>query len=143
MSPSLYFAYGSNMDRAHMTRMCPRAKAYGPARIKNYRFFITASGHGSIAPHRGANAWGVLWHVTAVDVAALDRYEDLAGGLYRQEMLPVHHDEKLLSALVYIATDTTPGRARPQYRAQVIGAAREWKLPEDYVRDLERAFGPG
>lgn len=138
----LYFAYGSNMDRAHMTRMCPRAKAYGPARIKHYRFFITVSGHGSIAPHRGANVWGILWRVTAIDAAALDRYEDVAGGLYRQEMLPVHHDEKLLSALVYIATDATPGRASPRYRAQVIGAAREWKLPGDYVHALQRAFGP-
>jgi len=139
---SLYFAYGSNMDRAHMARMCPRAKAYGSARIKHYRFFITASGHGSIRPHRGANLWGVLWRVTAVDVAALDRYEDVAGGLYRHEMLPAHYDEKLLSALVYIATDATPGRASPRYRAQVIGAAREWNLPDDYVRALERAFGP-
>ncbi len=80
--------------------------------------------------------------MTAVDIAALDRYEDVAGGLYRQEMLPVHYDEKLLSALVYIATDATPGRARPRYRAQVIGAAREWKLPDDYIRVLEGAFGP-
>jgi len=139
---SLYFAYGSNMDRAHMAQMCPRAKTYGTARIKHYRFFITASGHGSITPHRGANVWGVLWRVTAIDISALDRYEDVAGGLYRQDMLPVHHDEKLLSALVYIASDTTPGRARPQYRAQVIGAAREWKLPDDYVHALERALGP-
>ena len=139
---SLYYAYGSNMDREHMARICTRAKAYGLARIKHYRFVITAGGHGSIAPHRGANVWGVLWRVTAVDVAALDRYEDLANGLYRQEMLPVHHDEKLLSALVYIATNATPGRASPRYRALVIGAAREWKLPDDYVRDLERTFGP-
>ena len=139
---TLYFAYGSNMDGAHMARMCPRAKAYGPARIKHYRFFVTASGHGSIAPHRGANLWGVLWRVTAVDVAALDRYEDVGGGLYGRENLPVHYDEKLLIALVYIATDATHGRASPRYRAQVIGAAREWKLPDDYVSALERAFGP-
>jgi hypothetical protein len=131
------------MDRAHMARMCPRAQAYGPARIKHYRFFITTSGHGSIAPHRGADLWGVLWRVTAPDVAALDRYEDVAGGLYRHELLPVHHEEKLLQALVYIANDATPGRARPQYRAQVIGAAHAWNLPGDYVRALERAFGPG
>lgn len=139
---SLYFAYGSNVDCAHMAQMCPRAKAYGPARIKHYRFFITASGHGSIAPHRGANLWGVLWRVTAIDVAALDHYEDVGGGLYGQEKLPVHYEEKLLSALVYIASDATPGRASSRYRAQVISAARKWKLPGDHVRALECAFGP-
>ena len=138
----LYFAYGSNMDRAHMARMCPQAKAYGTGRIAHYRFFITASGHGSIAPFRGANVLGVLWRVSAIDIAALDRYEEVAGGLYEQAMMPVKHDEKLLRALVYVAKDATPGRASPRYRAQVIGAAREWKLPDDYVRALERAFGP-
>jgi gamma-glutamylcyclotransferase (GGCT)/AIG2-like uncharacterized protein YtfP len=111
------------MDRAHMARMCPRAKAYGPARIKHYRFFITASGHGSIVAHRGANVWGVLWRVTSIDIAALDRYEDLAGGLYRQEMLPVHHDENSERAGLYAADRRRAGESR--YRAQVVGAARE------------------
>ena len=132
-----YFAYGSNMDRAHMAMLCPRAEALGAARIDHHRFFIAAGGYGSIAPRRGATVHGVLWRITARDRLALDGYEAVGDGLYQPAALPVHHGGKLLRALVYLANDAKPGRPSARYRAAVIAAARQWKLPEDYVLALE------
>ena len=49
----LYFAYGSNMNRAAMTRRCPNARAIGPAMLEGYRFFVGLEGWGSVAPRAG------------------------------------------------------------------------------------------
>jgi cation transport regulator ChaC len=135
-----YFAYGSNMDRAHMAKLCPEAEALGPARIDQHRFFIAAGGYGSIAPKRGATVHGVLWRITARDRIALDGYEAVGDGLYQPASLPVHHGDKLLRALVYVANDARPGRAGEKYVAAVLAAARTWELPEDYVGALERSM---
>jgi len=78
-----------------------------------------------------------LWRITARDRLALDSYEAVGDGLYQPAALPVHHGDKLLRALVYVANDARPGRASARYREAVIAAARQWKLPADYVRALE------
>jgi cation transport regulator ChaC len=136
----LYFAYASNMDREHMTKLCPQAEALGLARIDNHRFFVAAGGYGSIAPRRGASVLGVLWRISAKDRVALDRYESVETGLYRAATLTVHHADKLLKALVYIASNATPTRPRPAYRQMVLMAARDWGLPDEYIDGLEQAM---
>jgi hypothetical protein len=133
-----YFAYGSNMDRAHMARLCPAAEALGLAHLDNWHFFVARGGFASIAPRRGLRVLGVLWRITASDRIALDGYEAVGDGLYQPTLLPVHHGDKLLRALGYVASDPTPGRPRPKYRELVLAAARDWRLPESYLRELER-----
>mgnify|MGYP001609277576 CR=1 FL=1 len=91
----LYLAYGSDMDRAHMAKLCPRAEALGPAHIDHHRFFVAAGGYGSIAPKRRATLHGVLWRITPRDRVALDGYEAVGDGLYQPAALPVHHGDKL------------------------------------------------
>lgn len=132
-----YFAYGSNMDRAHMAKLCPQAEPLGLAELRHHRFFIAAGGYASIAPRRGASVHGILWRILARDRIKLDRYESVETGLYRHAALPVHWNGKLLRALVYVANDERPARASVGYRGAVLGAARDWALPEDYVRALE------
>lgn len=136
----IYFAYGSNMDRALMRRLCPSAKESGAAVLAGYRFVITADGYASIVRRAGEAVYGVLWRVTERDVAALDAYEGLERGLYRKAWLPVcaAGRAKRFAALVYIARPRGEGRPRPGYLDRVIAAAREWGLPEDYVRSLMR-----
>ncbi|MEX0590634.1 MAG: gamma-glutamylcyclotransferase family protein [Xanthobacteraceae bacterium] len=133
-----YFAYGSNMDRAHMAQLCPQAEALGPARLDNHRFFIAHGGYGSIAPKRGAAVHGVLWRITARDRVALEAYEQIGDGLYQHATLPVHVGDKLLRALVYVANDARPARPSAKYCEFVLAAARHWNFPDDYARALER-----
>jgi gamma-glutamylcyclotransferase (GGCT)/AIG2-like uncharacterized protein YtfP len=134
----LYFAYGSNMDRVHMTRLCRGAEAVGVAQAENHIFYIAAGGFASLAPRRNSRVHGVLWRISARDLPKLDAYESVQSGLYRPAAIPVHHGGKFLRAMIYYAVEAKPGRPKPGYQEKVVAAAREWDLPADYVGELEK-----
>ena len=133
-----YFAYGSNMSRALMGRRCPTAAAIGPARLEGWRFLVTLDGFASVAPAPGAVVHGVLWRLTARDLAALNAYESLDSSLYVRRTLKVRLGDRAVQALVYVGRERRPGKPRPGYQRVVVDAAREWELPERYVQSLER-----
>ena len=135
---SLHFAYGSNMSRALMGMRCPGAGAIGTAALRGWRFVITADGVGSIARRPGAVVHGVLWRLGPRDLAAINAYEDLDAGLYTRRLLPVRCDGRLAPALLYIARWRGQGVPRPGYMSVVVEAAREWDLPDVYIRSLQR-----
>jgi hypothetical protein len=134
----LHFAYGSNMDRVVMRKHAPGAVALGVARLDGYRFIITADGYASVAPHARCCVHGRLWRLTARDRVTLDRWENIAAGLYRAEILPVIVDGTRRRALVYVARARPRGVARPGYMEIVVAAARECELPARYVASLQR-----
>jgi hypothetical protein len=134
----LHFAYGSNMDRAVMRKHAPGAVALGIARLEGYRFIITTDGYASVAPHARFCVHGRLWRLTARDRVTLDRWENIAAGLYRTEMLPVIAAGKRRRALIYVARARPRGTARPGYMEIVVAAARECGFPADYVAFLRR-----
>lgn len=134
----LYFAYGSNMSLAPMRERCPDAERVGLAMLHQHRFVIMANGYASVMPNAAAHVHGVLWRISPRDLAALDDYEDVAGGLYRKEMLPVTHDDRSVSALVYLGVETREGDPRKGYMELVIEAARENGLPDQYFEALAR-----
>jgi hypothetical protein len=135
---TLHFSYGANMSRAVMRRYAPGARAIGVAELAGHRFVITADGYGSVDAARGETVHGVLWRITPRDRVSLDAWENIDGGLYRAEMLPVRNEGRRVSALVYLARPKGEGRPKPGYIELVIAAAREWDLPQDYIRSLER-----
>jgi cation transport regulator ChaC len=135
---TLHFAYGSNMSRPLMRARCPGAGAIGLACLSGHRFTITPDGYASVVPAAGGVVHGVLWRLTPRDLAALNAYESLDRGLYVRRQLPVRHAGRRLRALVYVATRDGAGRPRPGYQEIVLAAARDWGLPEDYVRMLAR-----
>jgi hypothetical protein len=135
---TLYFAYGSNMSRVAMQRRCPGAHAIGPATLDGHRFFVGIDGWGSVAPRAGSAVHGVLWRLTPRDVAALHAYELLHKGLYDVRKLPVRSETRLVSAMIYLLRRRAPGRPKPGYVEMIAAAARDWKLPEPYVQEVER-----
>jgi hypothetical protein len=134
----LYFAYGSNMNRAAMARRCPDARAVGLGRLDGYRFFVGIEGWGSVRPQRGATVHGVLWELTPRCVGALHAYELLHKGLYEVRHLPVRSGQRLMPAMVYLLRRRRPGQPKPGYVELIAAAARDWHLPEPYIRSLER-----
>lgn len=132
----LYFAYGSNMSLAPMRERCPDAQNLGPALLPQHRFVIMANGYASVMPNASTQVHGVLWRISPRDLAALDDYEDVAGGLYRKEILPVTHGRRSVTALVYLGAETREGHPRKEYMELVIEAARENGLPDDYIQAL-------
>ena len=85
----LHFAYGSNMHRAVMRKHAPDAEPLGVAALANHRFVITADGYASVVPLGAQTVLGVLWRLTPRDRVTLDAWENIAGGQYRAQILPV------------------------------------------------------
>ena len=135
---TLYFAYGSNMNRAAMGRRCPAARAIGPATLERYKFFVGIDGWGSVKPCAGERVHGVLWRLTPRDVAALHAYELLHKGLYDVRYLPVRSGAQRRTAMIYLLRRRSAGRPKPGYVEMIAAAARGWKLPEPYVKSVER-----
>jgi hypothetical protein len=135
---TLHFAYGSNMSRAHMRARCPTATARGSGVLRGWRFSINPDGYGTLVPQPGGVVLGVLWQMRPRDLAAINAYENIAGGLYRRRMLPVAIGGRRQPALVYLARRGGEGIPRPGYVALVAAAARDWGLPERYIQSIER-----
>jgi len=133
-----YFAYGANMSVAAMRHRCPGAQAVGPAVLQGHRFFIGREGCGSVEPRGGGTVHGVLWRLTLRDLAVLHAYELLHKGMYDLRRLPVLHGGRRVSALIYLLRRRVPGRPHPGYIESVAAGAREWELPEGYIRAVER-----
>lgn len=121
-----------------MARLCPRAEAHGPASLRSYKYVLASSGYATVIPWPGSFVHGVLWKVGPKDVAALDRYEDVASGLYRSAHLPVKYKDRLLRALIYLAAGDKTGATPPGYQEGIVAAAKDWNLPVDYVAMLEK-----
>ncbi len=139
------------MSRLLMVSRCPGARALGIARLSGWRFVINPEGFGSLAPRAGGRVLGVVWRLTARDLAAVNAYESVASGLYRRRQLQVRWmrcdanaivgakpRQSTTTALVYIASRQGEGIPRPGYIAMVVEAARDWELPDSYIRSLMR-----
>jgi gamma-glutamylcyclotransferase (GGCT)/AIG2-like uncharacterized protein YtfP len=134
----LVFAYGSNMERAAMARRCPASRPLGTARLMRHRLVILPQGYASVVPDPRGTVHGVLWDASLADMRSLDRYESVAAGLYRKTIHPVlKAGGGTARALLYVGRGED-GRPQPSYMEGVVAAARDWALPESYVRELEK-----
>ena len=140
----LYFAYGSNMDKAAMRGRCPKARALGRARLARHRFVLMGNGYASVHRDLRADVHGLLFDLALSDVAPLDRYEAIAAGLYTKEVQPVLRDGGgPCQALIYVGTDLTTGGTPPKgYVEAIVAAARVAALPASHIAVLE-SFVPG
>jgi AIG2-like family len=133
----LHFAYGANMSRAVMRKYAPGARAIGVAELAGHRFVITGDGYASVEPAAAQTVYGVLWRITSRDRVMLDAWENVGGGLYRAEIVPVRRKRCHVPALVYFARPKGEGRPKPGYIELIVAAAREWDLPAAHIRALE------
>lgn len=119
-----YFAYGSNMDVQQMAVRCPDAVVVGTACLPGHRFLINTHGVATVVPSQEEVVHGVLWEISKADEASLDRYEGVASGFYSKVITRVRFtDGNTADALIYVARDDRPGRARPGYLERVLAAA--------------------
>jgi gamma-glutamylcyclotransferase (GGCT)/AIG2-like uncharacterized protein YtfP len=134
----LYFAYGLNMDPAGMAQRCPKSRALGLARLPRHRFIVTRDGYASVIRDPREEVHGVLWDCALGDIRTLDKFEELASGLYVKISQPVILASGAKRALVYIGRSGEVGKPKPGYMETVIDSAKHWALPDSYVAGLNR-----
>jgi AIG2-like family len=126
------------MDAGAMGRRWPRSKALGLARLERHRLAVMREGWLTALRASSSAVHGVLWDLALSDIAALDRYEGLARGLYAKLTQPVIAGRGPKQAIVYFGANAGPGAVRPDYIAEVLAAARSWPLPAAGLEALER-----
>lgn len=150
----LYFAYGSNMSSAQMRERCPGHERIGIGMLPGHKLCFPRSspirqcGVASIAPRPGSEVWGVIYRLTAPDLAALDRREgynearDLDSNRYLRKIVQVRMEADLLDCGTYEARPE-PGAHIPSlaYLATIIEGAEENGLPSGYVASLRSIPG--
>ena len=130
-----YFAYGSNMDVNQMADRCPSAEIVGVCRLDGHRFLINSRGVATLVPDASSYALGILWDLPLEDEQTLDDYEGVPT-YYQKHLVTVETDRKAIQALIYQATDKTPGRSRRGYMDGIVAAARQHGFDEAYVAGL-------
>ena len=147
----LYFAYGSNMDWAQMKERCPSALFVGIARLADHRLaFSRASrtrgcGVADVVPETGRSVWGVVYQLSELDVGALDKSEGDRPGRARNSywrrvcMVFLDGDEnRPVTAQTYFAEpEPNPPLPNQGYKDLILGGARHWHLPAEYIAELE------
>lgn len=87
---TIYFAYGSNLNRDQMARRCPDAVPLDSLELPGAR--LVFRGVADVVFEDGATCPGGLWQITPACEAELDRYEGFqpdGGGMYRKVYVPV------------------------------------------------------
>jgi gamma-glutamylcyclotransferase (GGCT)/AIG2-like uncharacterized protein YtfP len=142
----LYFAYGSFLDIDTLRKHCPSAIFLKRAVLPNFEVqfnYLSNDYHAGVtgvevAP--GQFARGVLYEITANDMAHLDAVEDVPlGYYYRQTVAVVDEKGKLHQAEVYRTTKSAgPFKPHPAYVGLMLKGARAHRLDPDYIRSLEQ-----
>lgn len=122
---TLYFAYGSNMDRAQMKRRCPDSKYVGKAVLKGYRLGFTGHSNnwgGAVATiTKGEGSVpGILYKVTDADIENLDRFEGYPT-VYQRKTVKVGGQD----ALIYLRSLKSPKPVGPAYLVKLWRAYKE------------------
>ncbi len=137
MAHRFYFAYGSNMNQSQMSKRCPGAVCLGTAMLSGYKFTINERGVATVVPGQSSHVYGVLWRINDADEDTLDDYEGVPWRTYSKKTVLVERDTGATQkALIYVASNRTPGKPRKGYLEGIINAAKEHSLPSKYIKEL-------
>jgi gamma-glutamylcyclotransferase (GGCT)/AIG2-like uncharacterized protein YtfP len=138
-----YFAYGSNMNWEQMQRRCPSSRFICVARLSGYRFAIgrhsrlRKCGTANIFVEPQAEVWGIVYGISAQDLATLDGFED---GYQRAKVNVYAMNDGLdpIEVFVYIAPrEEQIPLTNSEYKRLMLEGAQHWKLPPAYAAILE------
>jgi hypothetical protein len=93
--------------------------------------------------------WGVVFEIPDGEVDVLDKSEGYRPGrareknAYERRQLDVFRQGTSASAITvwtYVVVDKlkSPPKPSAEYKATILAGARDWKLPANYVEELER-----
>jgi len=139
----LYFAFGSNMSPRQTPKRCPGARPVGAARLDGWRLILPANSGATLVREPGAIAYGVLWRFLPHHAGLMDRWENVAGGVYRRQWLRVAHQDRVVTALTYISDQRYPGKGSPSYiQSAMLYGADHFALPDTYADEIRSWLPP-
>lgn len=145
MGPSLYFAYGSNLDLSGKLRnWAPSATLVGAVQAPRRRFSFTrlsprwGARAADILPHAWAVTWGALFEVDPAEMVNIDACEGVPYG-YRRITVELESPFGPCSAFSYEVVDRHLPEAppAPAYIATILDGARQVGLPDHWITYLE------
>lgn len=133
--PTLYFAYGSNMNVPQMHARVPGSRLVGTGLLGGHEFLYSGFSHtwgGAVAnvrPRRGSEVFGVLYELPAGGLAALDRFEGYPSAYQRKtaaiEIVTGTENGQKRRAVLYFKRETRPlAPPAPEYVALIHAALR-------------------
>jgi cation transport regulator ChaC len=102
MGDTLYFAYGSNINRDQMDLRCPDAQVVGPVVLEGYELLFRRGGFATIQPKEGGKVYGLLWSLTPDCERSLDRYEGYPRFYFKQILTVRDGLGREVTAMAYI-----------------------------------------
>ena len=140
----LYFAYGSNMERVQLKRLCPKATFVAAAVLSDHELTFSGNsrvwggGTANIREKPGKQVEGVAWEISEAEQKALDEYEGYPDLYVRREVHVRTRSGKIIVAFAYIMGN--PDRETPpskRYKQLLISGAEEHGLSDEYIDFLE------
>ena len=138
----LYFAYGSNMQRATFEGrrgMVPLRHEVGCLDGFQLRFDLAVGpgerGVANLAREDGSEVYGVMYEITTADAERLDKTEGVDSGLYSRVDLGIMVDgERDLECFTYLSENRDKTRKPSErYLGIVVEGALEHGLPAAYI----------
>lgn len=133
----LYFAYGSNLNKAQFLKRCPNAREFGRFTMPDWRLVFNRVA--DILPSPGDVVEGALYEITRQCERALDLYEGFPR-LYGKERFTVTYTKKNgekveRPAMVY-SMQTLPAEISAPCQAYldtIRGGFDDWNIAHDTV----------
>ncbi len=138
----LYFAYGSNLNKAQMRHRCRDAVPLTTARLPGWRLVFRGrpgkAGVASIEPCPHTQVMGALWELSDRDLASLDRYEGYPG-FYGRKEVEVQTPQGPVVALAYLLRPGYgPAMPHPEYFEGILRGYRDWGLDPTPLLEARR-----
>lgn len=102
---TIYFAYGSNINRKQMAQRCPFAEVMGSGFIEGQE--LQFKGVATIAPNKKAVTPVLAWKLSATDEASLDIYEGYPN-MYIKKTFDVELNGKQVTGMAYVMNKFRP-----------------------------------
>ena len=147
------------MNWTQMKQRCPLAKFVCWAKLPAYRLAFTIKdaerncGVADVLPDRAKDVWGVVYELPAKELKDLDKDEHFSPARpndqneYTREDHYVWQegdaDQQLLVALYRGHPQLDSPLPSDDYKNLIVNGAKHWKLPAEYIRQLESIHTEG
>lgn len=150
----LYFAYGSNLKLEEIRRTCPSAEPVCRALLPGHHLTFPRGSIGrgcgvaGVESADGHIVWGGVYRIAEQCRTELERREGFKSerpaseNSYVANAVTVFDDGDLsrpIEVLTFAATrQPNPPKPSAEYVQLILDGAKEWKLGDDYLAELER-----